>query len=252
VLGYPIIDRQKLPDRHVLPLWLIVRIPELDHRFFPLIGDSTAVHRVVGDFLDFRNMIPSGNKRCFIKLKDKLLIGFGGAQIFLKTPGCWFCYCCCSNPGLRPLWGKVLRFDPRYLELFDSYGYSPIRKTSRAALGCRIFARFARLPIVTLEFPFLDPNSRALAIDKTGTITEGCPQVMRLRNAAWEQTSDGTGHDRRSEPSSKQICFRQVDDFVTAKAAPRKLTRWSAAHRNAAKLAPRSKSPGEPAAFGIA
>jgi hypothetical protein len=29
---------------------------------------------------NFRNMIPSGNKRCFIKLKDELLVGFGGAQ----------------------------------------------------------------------------------------------------------------------------------------------------------------------------
>src|ERR1700686_5326435 len=42
VLGYPIIDRQKLPDYHVLPFWLVARIPKLDHRFFPLIGDSTA------------------------------------------------------------------------------------------------------------------------------------------------------------------------------------------------------------------
>jgi hypothetical protein len=30
--------------------------------------------------------------------------------IFLKTPGCWLCYWCCSNPGLRPLQGKALRF----------------------------------------------------------------------------------------------------------------------------------------------
>src|SRR5271156_5104597 len=43
----------------------------------------------------------------------------------------------------------------------------------------RIFARFARPPIVTLEFPFVDTRSSALAIDKTGTITEGCSRVMR-------------------------------------------------------------------------
>ena len=35
-------------------------------------------------------------------------------------------------------------------------------------------------PIVTLEFPFVGTNSRALTIDKTGTITEGCPRVMRF------------------------------------------------------------------------
>jgi hypothetical protein len=80
VLGYSLIDRQKLPDRHVLPLWLVARIPKLNYRFFPLIGDSTAVHRVVGDRLEIRNMISGGNKRCFIKLKNELLIGSSGAQ----------------------------------------------------------------------------------------------------------------------------------------------------------------------------
>ena len=50
MLGYPITDRQKLPDCHVPALWL--------------------VDRVVSDCLDFRNMIPGGNKRSFIKLKD--------------------------------------------------------------------------------------------------------------------------------------------------------------------------------------
>ncbi len=136
VLGYSLIDRQKLPDRHVLPLWLVARIPELNHRFFPLIGDSATVHRVVGDRLNFRNMISSRDKRCFIKLKDQLLIGFGGAQYVKKRLGaCW----CCSDPGLRPLQRKVLRLDPGYLERFDSYGYSPIKKTPRAALSRRNF-----------------------------------------------------------------------------------------------------------------
>ena len=80
VLGHPIIDSQKFLDRHIFAFWLVARIPKLNYRFFPLIGDSTAVHRVVGDCLDFRNMISGGNKRCFIKLKNELLIGFGGAQ----------------------------------------------------------------------------------------------------------------------------------------------------------------------------
>ena len=81
VLGYSLIDRQKLPDRHVLPLWLVAPIPKLNYRFFPLIGDSTAIHRVVGERLEFRDMIPSGNKRCFIKPKDELLIGLEARNI---------------------------------------------------------------------------------------------------------------------------------------------------------------------------
>jgi cation transport ATPase len=56
-----------------------------------------------------------------------------------------------------------------------------------------LVAEYSRPPIVTLEFLFVDTNSRALAIDKTGTITEGCPRVMRCANAAWEKTSDAPG-----------------------------------------------------------
>jgi len=42
-----VVDRQKLPDCHVLPLWFVARIPELDYRFFPVIGDSTPPQFIV-------------------------------------------------------------------------------------------------------------------------------------------------------------------------------------------------------------
>jgi hypothetical protein len=80
VLRYSLIDRQKLPDCHVLALWFVARIPKLDYRFFPSIGDATTVHGVVGNRLEFRNVIPGGNQRCFIELKDELLIGSSGVQ----------------------------------------------------------------------------------------------------------------------------------------------------------------------------
>ena len=35
---------------------------------------------VVGNRLKFRNVIPSSNKRCFIELKDELLIVSSGVQ----------------------------------------------------------------------------------------------------------------------------------------------------------------------------
>ena len=48
-------------------------------------------------------------------------------------------------------------------------------------------------PIVTLEFPFVDTNSRALTIDKTGTNNRRVPARHAVwRNAAWDQTSDAT------------------------------------------------------------
>ena len=83
-------------------------------------------------------MIPGGNKRSFIKLKDELLVGLA-ARNMSKNARVLVALLCCSDPGLRPLQGKVLRFDPGYLELVDSYGYSPIKKTPLVALGRGIF-----------------------------------------------------------------------------------------------------------------
>jgi hypothetical protein len=144
VFGYSLIDRQKLPDRHVLSLWLVAWIPKLNYRFFPLIGDSTATHRVVGERLEFCDMIPSGNKRRFIKAERRAADRVRKRAIYLKTHGWWLSCCCCSNPGLWPLQGEILRLGPGYLEQFDSYEYSPIKKTLRAALGRRIFGAFSQ------------------------------------------------------------------------------------------------------------
>jgi hypothetical protein len=80
VLGYPIIDGQKFLRRHLFAFWLVAWIPQLDHGFFPLIGNSAAIHRIVGDCFDFGNMVSDLDEWCSIKLKDKLLIGFDATQ----------------------------------------------------------------------------------------------------------------------------------------------------------------------------